>query len=155
MLRLLLASAALAAVSASASAQDCPQAPVFVAHASGNSAVRASATRVERGQWRDAAAFASQALGRRGSTSQRGAALANLCAAQAMLGEHDGAAEACAAAVENAPETWVALNNRGGALWLAGDREAAISDFQTAADLAPDEAGPASNLALAACAASG
>jgi Flp pilus assembly protein TadD len=155
MLRLVLASAALAAASVSASAQDCPEAPVFVAHASGNSAIRASATRIEREQWRDAAAFASQALGRRGSVSQRGAAFANLCAAQAMLDEADGAAEACAAAVEHAPDTWRALNNRGGALWLAGDREAALSDFQTAAELAPDEAGPASNLALAACAASG
>jgi hypothetical protein len=53
MLRLVLASAALAAASVSASAQDCPEAPVFVAHASGNSAIRASATRIEREQWRD------------------------------------------------------------------------------------------------------
>ena len=80
------------------------------------------------------------------------AAAINLCAALANQGSAD-AAEACNDAVTRGEDRWEAYTNRGAALWLAGDIEAAAVDFTTAAGLAADEEAVASNSALAACAA--
>lgn len=146
---------AVAALSATAvvSAQDCSAAPEFVGVSAPNSDVRASNTRIGRGDWRVAEHFAREALDSRTSSRNKAAAAVNLCAALAGQGS-DEAAAACDDAVTRNEEGWQAFNNRGAAFWLAGDTAAASADFARAAELAAGEASDAltANTALTSCA---
>lgn len=134
----------------SAQAQDCPSEPMFVGVSGPNSDVRQSARRVDRGDWRNAAHFASEALESGTSSRNKNAAAANLCAALANQGDA-GTAEACANAIERNPEGWEAYTNRGGAYWLAGDHASASADFARAAELGAGEDAVTHNAALAQC----
>lgn len=147
----LLAGAVLTLAAAGAQAQDCPAAPVFVGVTAPNSDVRASQSRIERGDWAVAQHFASEALDSGTSSRNKSAAQINLCAALANQSAA-GATEACGLAVAMNDGRWEAHTNRGAAFWLAGDTEAASADFASAAELAAGEAAVASNSALAACA---
>lgn len=146
----LLVSAALGAfaLTSPALAQDCPGEPVFVSQRTADDDVGAAATRVERGDWRIAAHFAREALDG-ASTRNAGAAYVNLCAALANQGRDAG--EACDQAVALSEAGWKAHTNRGAAHWLAGEIEAARSDFAAAAELAPDEEAVRHNNTLARC----
>ncbi|MGJ3230651.1 MAG: hypothetical protein ACFE0P_02515 [Oceanicaulis sp.] len=147
----LFAGAALVLAAAGAQAQDCPAAPVFVGVTAANSDVRASQSRVERGDWAVAQHFATEALESGTSSRNKAAAQINLCAALANQAA-EGAADACDTAVAMNEERWEAYTNRGAAFWLAGDREAAAADFARAAELGAGEAEVATNTALASCA---
>ncbi|WP_429912716.1 hypothetical protein [Glycocaulis sp.] len=139
--------AGLSVASASAAeAQACE--PSFVAQSTAHRSVRASVQRLERGQWRETAHFANEALSRRNAAPTMAAARTNLCAALANLGDA-GAADACDAAVEANEGGWEALNNRGAAHYLAGNTAAAAADFAAAAAL--EGAGPQAAANAASC----
>lgn len=151
--RTLFAGAALALTASVATlAQECPTAPAFVGVSAANSDVRASNTRINRGDWRVAEHFAREALESRTAARNKAAAAVNLCAALANQGSEDAAA-ACDDAVARNAEGWQAYNNRGAAFWLAGDTAAASADFARAAELAGEESDDAltTNAALARC----
>mgnify|MGYP002875646202 FL=1 len=133
-----------------AQAQECPPEPMFVGVSGPNSDVRQSARRVDQGDWRNAAHFASEALESGTSNRNKNAAAINLCAALANEGDA-GTADACATAIERNPEGWEAFTNRGGAYWLAGDHASAAADFARAAELGAGEEAVAHNSALAQC----
>ena len=82
----------------------------------------------------------------------RAAALNNLCYAYAATARFDEAVEACTSSLELRENNWRALNNRGAAHWLAGDRAAAAADFAAAQAEAPREDEVEANAALIACA---
>ncbi|WP_146190629.1 tetratricopeptide repeat protein [Marinicauda salina] len=147
-----LSVAASLTAAAGAQAQECPAEPAFVAERTADRDVSASATRVDRGDWRAAAHFAREAL-EGGPARDEGAANVNLCAALANGGARGDVVEVCDAAVATSQDVWRAHTNRGAARWLDGDRAGAASDFARAAELAPGEAAVAHNQALAACSA--
>jgi len=150
-LRIVFAGAALVLAGfGAAQAQDCPTEPMFVGVSGPNSDVRQSARRVDRGDWRTAAHFASEALESGTSNRNKNAAAINLCAALANEGDA-GTAEACGMAIERNGDSWEAYTNRGGAYWLAGNPDAAIADFARAAELGAGEDAVAHNSALAQC----
>ncbi len=130
-------------LASAAEAQSCT--PGFVSQSTAHRSVRASVQRFERGQWREAAHFAREALSRRNAAPTMAAAHTNLCGALANLGDA-GAADACDAAVEANEGGWEALNNRGAAYALAGNISAAAADFTAAAALT-DNAVVAANAA--------
>lgn len=137
----------LSVASASAAqAQACE--PAFVSQSTAHRSVRASVQRFDRGQWREAAHFAREALSRRNAAPTMAAAQTNLCGALANLGDA-GAAEACDAAVEANEGGWEALNNRGAAYALAGNMAAASADFAAAAAL--EGTGPEAAANAASC----
>lgn len=151
----LLAAAAVAAAAiapAAASAQECPSGPAFAEISTSNRDVRASSRSLRRGDFEVAVHFATEALESSAPASHKAAASVNLCAAYAQLGALDLAAPACDTGVEQNPESWEALINRGGALWLAGNAEAARADFEAAAQIAGPEDAVEQNLRLAECA---
>ena len=81
-LRTVFAGAALAiAAFGSAQAQDCPSEPMFAGMSGPNSDVRQSSRRIDQGDWRNAAHFASEALESGTSNRNKNAAAVNLCAA--------------------------------------------------------------------------
>lgn len=149
----LAASAALAGLmlTGAASAQDCPSEPAFAAQSAGNRDVAAAATRVAREEWRAAEAFGWRAV-EGSSTTVKGAAYVNLCAAIAHR-SRDQLMAVCDAGVSLSEIKWTAHTNRGAARWLENNRDGAEEDFAAAAELAPDEAAVQHNLALAQCAA--
>ena len=139
----LLAGAALALTAGAAQAQDCPTAP--------NSDVRASESRIERGDWSVAEHFATEALESGTSSRNKAAAQINLCAALANQSDAN-TAEACDMAVTMNDARWEAYTNRGAARWLDGNAAGAAEDFARAAELGAGEAAVETNTALAACA---
>lgn len=149
---LLLATALLAGTAAGAQAQSCAAEPQFAAHRTANGTIRAQYNAVSRSEWRQAIHFGQEVAASGAAPSQRTAALSNLCYAYAATGEFAQAVSACDAAIELTPTAWRAVNNRGAAHWLAGDRTAAIADFNAAAALAGVEDEVRANLSLAQCA---
>lgn len=150
-LRTVFAGAALVLAGfGAAQAQDCPSEPMFVGVSGPNADVRQSARRVDQGDWRTAAHFASEALESGTSNRNKNAAAINLCAALANQADA-GTADACATAIERNGDAWEAYTNRGGAYWLAGDRASAAADFARAAELGAGEDAVAHNSALAQC----
>ncbi|MEQ8403529.1 MAG: hypothetical protein RKE49_00420 [Oceanicaulis sp.] len=147
----LFASAALILGAGAAQAQECPSAPAFVGVTAPNSDVRASESRIERGDWSVAEHFATEALESGTSSRNKAAAQINLCAALANQSS-DRTAEACDMAVAMNDERWEAYTNRGAALWLDGNAAGAAEDFARAAELGAGEDAVAANSALAACA---
>jgi len=131
-------------------AQDCPTEPVFVGKSGPNANVRQSARRVERGDFRNAAVFANNALNSGTSPRNKNAASINLCAALAAQSD-EGAAAACEDAVSRNEGAWEAYTNRGAFFWMTGNRPAASADFARAAELQTDEEAVTSNTALASC----
>lgn len=155
-MRILLAAAALAAMSSSAVlAQDCNAEPQFAAHRTANGVVRAQYNAVTRGEWPEAIHFGEEILESGGAPGHKVAANTNLCAAYAATGEYEMAIEHCNAALERRDDAWRALNNRGVALWLSGDRDAAVESFQAANEASSGEDEVEANLALAQCATAG
>jgi Flp pilus assembly protein TadD len=149
---LILATALLAGATAGAQAQSCDAEPQFAAHRTANGSIRAQYNAVTRSEWRQAIHFGEEVAASGAAPSQRTAALSNLCYAYAATGEFVLAVEACDAAAELTPTAWRAINNRGAAHWLAGERAAAIVDFNAAATLAGSEDEVEANLSLAQCA---
>ncbi|WP_417468357.1 hypothetical protein [Maricaulis sp.] len=149
---IILATALIAGATAGAQAQSCDAEPQFAAHRTANSGVRAQYNAVTRGEWRQVIHFGEEIANSGAAPGQRAAALSNLCAGYAATGEFELAIEACDAALELRDDAWRAMNNRGVAHWLAGDRAAAIADFNAAAALAGDEDEVRANLSLAQCA---
>lgn len=155
-MRALFVAAALAASFTSAStAQTCDAEPQFAAHRTANGAVRAQYNAVEQGDWAVVIHFGEEINASGGAPGHKVAANTNLCAAYAATGEYDAALAACTAALELREGAWRALNNRGVALWLSGEREAAIAAFQAAEQASSGEDEVAANLALAQCVAAG
>lgn len=138
-----------AALTGAVSAQDCPSEPQFVSQSAGNRDVAASATRVDREEWRNAEAFGWRAVE---GTSEvvAGAAYVNLCAAVANRSQ-DQLMAICDAGVAMSEVTWAAHTNRGAARWISNDQAGAAEDFAAAAELAPEQDAVQHNLALAAC----
>ena len=134
-----------------AQAQECPSAPAFVGVTAANSDVRASQSRIERADWAVAQHFASEALESGTSSRNKAAAQINLCAALANQSDLD-TADACTLAVSMNDGRWEAYTNRGAAMWLSGEGEAADADFARAAELGAGEAAVETNAALVACA---
>lgn len=60
------------------------------------------------------------------------AILSNLCVAYAKVGDYEHATGYCDQAVEDAPKSGIALNNRGVLAALQGDFIAAAADFEAA-----------------------
>jgi Flp pilus assembly protein TadD len=155
MIRITLLAVAVALSGATAAtAQSCPSEPEFVGHRTGNANNRAAANAIARGELDVARHFAEQAAYSRSAPSVRGAGFANLCAVAALQGDAETATEACDRAVEMRDTNWRAYNNRGAALWLAGDYAAANADFTRAAELEAGEDAVTANLRLSQCAAS-
>jgi len=155
-MRILLAAAALAAMSSSAVlAQDCNADPQFAAHRTANGVVRAQYNAVTRGEWPEVIHFGEDVLESGGAPGHKVAANTNLCAAYAATGEYELAIEYCDAALERRGHAWRAMNNRGVALWLSGDREAALESFQAANEASSGEDEVEANLALAQCTTAG
>ena len=155
MIRTTLISVVIALSGATAAAaQSCPAEPEFVGHRTGNANNRAAANAIARGELDVARHFAEQAAYSRSAPSVRGAGYANLCAAAALQGDQEVAAEACDRAVEMRDENWRAYTNRGAAAWLAGDYASASADFTRAAELEAGEDAVTVNLRLSQCAAS-
>jgi len=148
---IILATALLAGATSGVQAQSCDGEPQFAAHRTANSTVRAQYNAVTRGEWRQAIHFGEEIAASGAAPSQRAAALTNLCAGYAATGEYAQAIEACDAALELRSNAWRAMNNRGVAHWLAGDRAAAVADFNAAAAIAGDEDEVQANLSLAQC----
>ncbi|MBR9826132.1 MAG: hypothetical protein GYB36_10060 [Alphaproteobacteria bacterium] len=149
----ILAAAAMSAVTvtAQAQAQSCDAEPQFAAHRTANGIVRAQYNAVSRGEWVQAIHFGNEVAESGTSPRHKTAAATNLCAAYAATGEFASALEACNVALGYDDDAWRALNNRGVAQWLAGDRTAALTDFQAAAAVEADEDEVVANLALAQC----
>jgi Flp pilus assembly protein TadD len=151
----LIALALVAGSAATAQAQSCDVEPQFAAHRTAHSSVRAQYNAVSRSEWRQAIQF-GQVVANSGTTaSHKGAAFTNLCIAYASTGEAQRASEACDAAIELRPESWRAYNNRGAANWLAGERDAAISDFRMASQFGAGEDEVQANAILSQCAVAG
>ncbi|WP_203293609.1 tetratricopeptide repeat protein [Maricaulis parjimensis] len=155
-MRALSAAVALAAVFSSVGyAQSCDTAPQFAGHRTANGVVRAQYNAVSRGEWADAIHFGEEILASRGAPGHKVAALTNLCAAYAATGEYERAIESCDTALEMRDGAWRALNNRGAALWLSGQPDAALSAFQAAETASSGEDEVTANLALSQCVAAG
>lgn len=152
MFRTILVTAALiAAPTTAATAQSCEAEPQFAFNRTSNGLVRAQFNSLRRAQWERAIHFGVEVSGSGASARDKVVALSNLCYAYAAAGDASEAIGACDAALEQSSDAWRALNNRGAAHWLAGDRAAAATDFQAAAAVAGDEDEVQANLALAQC----
>ncbi len=149
--RTLFAGAALTLAAGAAVAQECPSEPSFVGVTGSNSDVRASASRVDRGDWDIAEHFAREAIESGTSSRNKAAAYINLCAALANQRSPE-TQDACGEAMTRNSGSWEAYTNRGAAFWLAGDTEAAEEDFQRAVQLGGGEPAVTANAALASCA---
>lgn len=147
----IIAAAAMVAAAGSAQAQSCDAEPQFAAHRTADGIVRAQYNAVSRGEWVQAIHFGNEVADSGTSPRHKSAALTNLCYAYAATGEYASAVEACSASLDMRDNSWRALNNRGAAQWLAGDRSAALADFQAASALEADEDEVVANLALAQC----
>ena len=155
-MRALTAAVALAAVFSSVGyTQSCDTTPEFAGHRTANGVVRAQYNAVSRGEWSDVIHFGEDILESNGAPGHKVAALTNLCAAYAATGEYTMAIESCDAALEMREGAWRALNNRGVALWLSGEQEAAIASFQAAEASSSGEDEVTANLALSQCVAAG
>ena len=148
--RNIFASAVLCVFAGTAVAQECPAEPSFVGVTSTNANVRASKSRIDRGQWAIAEHFATEAIESGTASRNKAAAYINLCAALANQ-LSAGTVEACDEAVNRNESRWEAYNNRGAAYWLAGDQAAAIEDFGRASELGAGEEEVETNAALARC----
>ena len=155
-MRALSAAVALAAVFSSVGyAQSCDTAPEFAGHRTANGVVRAQYNAVTRGEWADAIHFGEEIVASSGAPGHKVAALTNLCAAYAATGEYTLALEACDSALDMRDGAWRALNNRGAALWLSGQQDAAIAAFQAAEQSSSGEDEVTANLSLTQCVAAG
>jgi Flp pilus assembly protein TadD len=140
---------------AAAQAQTCSADPQFASHRTSNGSVRAQYNAMRRGQWSQAIHFGREAVDSGTSMRHKSAAMSNLCAAYAQNGDAALAATACDAAIEMGDQSWRAHNNRGAALWLAGDQAGAVSSFATASTLAAGEDEVQANSSLSQCAIAG
>jgi len=155
-MRSVFLAAALAAVSSSAAlAQSCDAEPQFAAHRTANGVIRAQYNAVSRGEWPEAIHFGEDVVAGSGAPGHKVAAHTNLCAAYAATGEYEMAIAACDAAIEMRNGAWRAMNNRGVALWLSGDRAAAVEAFQAANAASSGEDEVEANLAMAQCTTAG
>ena len=134
-----------------AEAQSCEAGPQVAAHRTANGAVRAQYNALSRGEWYDAANIGETVVDSGVSNRHKVAAYSNQCGALAMSGAHADAISACDAALDLRDGAWRALNNRGVARWLSGDRPGALADFQAANTSSSGEDEVEANLALTNC----
>ena len=148
---ILIAAALVAAPTTAATAQSCEAEPQFAFNRTSNALVRAQFNSLRRAQWERAIHFGTEVSESGASPRDKVVALSNLCYAYAASGDAAEAIVACDAALEQSADAWRALNNRGAANWLAGNRSAAAADFQAAAAVAGGEDEVQANMALAQC----
>ncbi|MBO6798408.1 hypothetical protein [Maricaulis sp.] len=148
---ILIAAALVAAPTTAATAQSCEAEPQFAFNRTSNALVRAQFNSLRRAQWERAIHFGTEVSESGASPRDKVVALSNLCYAYAASGDAAEAIVACDAAIEQSSDAWRALNNRGAANWLAGNRSAAAADFQAAAAVAGGEDEVQANMALAQC----
>lgn len=147
----IFATALAAAISPLSFAQSCDSEPTMAGHRTANGAVRAQYNAVERGEWANVLHIGEGLVGGGQSARDRTATYSNLCAGYAATGDTDAAIAACDMALELRDNAWRALNNRGAAHWLAGNREAAAADFRAAEAASSGEDEVTANLALITC----
>ncbi|WP_300531711.1 hypothetical protein [Maricaulis sp.] len=153
MLRSIILAGLVAAGSASvAQAQTCDAEPTFAAQRGAGGLIRAQLGAVSRGEWAQAIHFGGEVAESGASPRLKAVALNNTCIAYAESGEFEAAIAACNESLERRGGNWHALNNRGAAYWLAGNRGAAIADFAAAEEAKSGEEEVAANMALASCA---
>ena len=148
---ILIAATLVAAPTTAATAQSCEAEPQFAFNRTSNGLVRAQFNSLRRAQWERAIHFGEEVSQSGASSRDKVVALSNLCYAYAASGDAAEAIVACDAALEQSADAWRALNNRGAANWLAGNRSAAAADFQAAAAVAGGEDEVQANMALAQC----
>lgn len=107
--------------------------PAFAVQSIAGSHMRLGYNAYQAGDYEKAARFTTKGTVKGIKKSRRAIAYSNLCAALGQQGVLDAAREACASALEMAPNNWRAMNNRGVVNYLAGDKVAASTDFTTAA----------------------
>ncbi|RKQ95600.1 hypothetical protein C7435_2703 [Maricaulis maris] len=148
---ILLAATLAVAATPMTFAQSCDAEPALAGHRTANGTVRAQYNAVERGEWANAVHIGEGLVDTGISSRNKIAAYSNLCAGYAGNGEFEAAVTACNSALELNDGAWRALNNRGAAHWLAGNRDAAAADFQAANAASSGEDEVAANLALLTC----
>jgi len=107
--------------------------PAFAVQSTAGSHMRLGYNAYQAGDFEKAAKFTIKGTKKGIKKSRRAIAYSNLCAALGQQGALDAAREACASALEMAPNNWRAMNNRGVVNYLAGDKVAAGADFAKAA----------------------
>lgn len=155
-MRAILFAAAIAATASSAGyTQSCDSNPQYAAHRTANGVVRAQYNAVSRGEWAEAIHFGEEIVGSGNAPGHKVAGYTNLCAAYAATGEFEAALAACDSALELRDGAWRAYNNRGVALWLSGQHDAAAEAFQAANAASSGEDEVEANLALLECTTAG
>lgn len=155
-MRAFLAAAVLAAASSSAVyAQSCDANPQYAAHRTANGAVRAQYNAVTRGEWENVIHFGEEIVASGNAPGHKVAGYTNLCAAYAATGAFEAALSACDSALELRDDAWRAFNNRGVALMLSGQRDAAAEAFSAAEAASSGEDEVEANLALLQCTTAG
>ena len=132
-------------------AQSCAAEPALASHRTAHGAVRAQYNAVERGDWADVVHIGEGIVETGLSARNKVAAYSNLCAGYVGSGDFNAAVSACNSALALDGTAWRALNNRGAAQWLAGDRAAAAADFRAADAASSGEDAVMANLALVTC----
>ena len=151
-MRSMFLAAALAVLASPMSfAQSCQTEPSLAGHRTANGAVRAQYTAVERAEWHNVVHIGEGLVETGLSARNRTAAWSNLCAGYAATGEVDAAVAACDSALELRATAWRARNNRGVAHWVAGNREAALADFEAANAASSGEDEVEANIAMVTC----
>lgn len=151
-MRALLVAAAIAAASSSLGyAQSCDSAPQYAAHRTANGVVRAQYNAVSRGEWPEAIHFGTEIVESGNAPGHKVAGYTNLCAAYSATGDYEAAIAACDSALELRGNAWRAHNNRGVALMLSGQYDAAASAFQAANSASSGEDEVEANMALLEC----
>ncbi|WP_323762602.1 hypothetical protein [Maricaulis sp.] len=147
----LLAAALAVIVAPTGFAQSCDGEPAMAGHRTAHGTVRAQYNAVERGEWANVVLIGEGLVESGLSARNKTAAWSNLCAGYAASGDVDAALSACDEALALRDDAWRALNNRGAAHWLAGNRVAAVADFRAADAASSGEEDVSANLAMAMC----
>jgi tetratricopeptide (TPR) repeat protein len=105
----------------------------------GNELLAAGANAIRAGQYDEGIRLTNLGLERRDNrTSERAAALSNLCAAYAAKRMPDRAIELCTESIAVSAQNWRAYSNRAYAYWLKGKYLEATTDVEAAAAISPN-----------------
>src|SRR5262245_53425481 len=96
----------------------------------GNENLSAGAEAIRAGLYEEGIRLTRLGLERSSKTTERAAALSNLCAAHAALGQTDRAIEACSESIELNAQNWRAYSNRSYAYYLKGMYAKASADLE-------------------------
>ena len=104
----------------------------------GNEYLSAGAEAIRAGLYDDGIRLTRLGLERASKTTERAAALSNLCAAHAAKGEPDLAIETCSESIALNAQNWRAYSNRSYAYYLKGMYTKASADLEAAAAFSPN-----------------